>query len=50
MLIFALIAGVIGACSVLAGLLHHLVWRNDSLAATASLSIISWAVTALAFG
>ncbi|XWS75443.1 hypothetical protein CRYUN_Cryun01aG0088400 [Craigia yunnanensis] len=50
MLIFALIAGVIGACSVPAGLLHHLAWRNDSLAATASLAIISWAVTALAFG
>ncbi|XVF71663.1 hypothetical protein PTKIN_Ptkin12aG0057700 [Pterospermum kingtungense] len=51
MLIFALIAGVIGACSVLAGLiLHHLAWTNHSLAATASLAIISWAATALAFG
>ncbi|OMO94712.1 AWPM-19-like protein [Corchorus olitorius] len=50
MLIFALIAGVTGACSVLAGLLHHLAWTSHSLAAAASLAIISWAVTALAFG
>ncbi|XVF20561.1 hypothetical protein REPUB_Repub12eG0011200 [Reevesia pubescens] len=50
MLIFALIAGVIGGCSVLAGFLHHLACRTHSLAATASLAIISWAVTSLAFG
>ncbi|EOY04229.1 AWPM-19-like family protein, putative [Theobroma cacao] len=50
MLIFALIAGVIGACSVLDGVVHYLSWRSDSLAAAASLAIISWAVTALAFG
>ncbi|XVE72043.1 hypothetical protein DITRI_Ditri11bG0007000 [Diplodiscus trichospermus] len=50
MLMFALMGGVIGACSVLAGLLHHLARRNDSSAAAASLAIISWAFNALAFG
>ncbi|WOG96594.1 hypothetical protein DCAR_0415930 [Daucus carota subsp. sativus] len=50
MLIFALIAGAIGECSVLIGFTHLRAWRSDSLATAASSAIISWAVTALAFG
>ncbi|KAL4652122.1 hypothetical protein ACB092_01G210300 [Castanea dentata] len=50
MLIFALIAGVVGACSVLPGLVHLRAWRSDSLAAAGSLAVLSWAITALAFG
>ncbi|KAK9287980.1 hypothetical protein L1049_016425 [Liquidambar formosana] len=49
-LIFAILAGVIGAASKLAGGNHIRAWRNDSLAAAASSSLIAWAVTALAFG
>lgn len=50
MLIYALIAGVIGACSVLHGLLHLRAWRSDSLAAAGALATLAWAITALAFG
>ncbi|XP_041003607.1 membrane protein PM19L-like [Juglans microcarpa x Juglans regia] len=50
MLLFALLAGVVGACSVLHGLAHLRAWRSESLAAAGSLAAISWAVTALAFG
>ncbi|KAK2986826.1 hypothetical protein RJ640_011051 [Escallonia rubra] len=50
MLTFALIGGVIGACSVLAGLTHLRAWRSDSLATATSSAITSWAITALAFG
>ncbi|KAL8117917.1 membrane protein PM19L-like isoform X1 [Apium graveolens] len=50
MLIFALIAGAIGECSVLIGFTHLRAWRSDSLATAASSAIISWAITALSFG
>ncbi|KAK3035237.1 hypothetical protein RJ639_033871 [Escallonia herrerae] len=50
MLTFALIGGVIGACSVLAGLTHLRAWRSDSLATATSSAITSWAITALDFG
>ncbi|XP_059670573.1 membrane protein PM19L-like [Cornus florida] len=50
MLIYALTAGVTGVCSVLAGLIHLRAWRSDSLASAASSALISWAITALAFG
>lgn len=50
MLMFALIAGAIGECSVLIGFTHLRAWRSDSLATAASSAIISWAITALAFG
>ncbi|KAJ8775362.1 hypothetical protein K2173_023127 [Erythroxylum novogranatense] len=50
MLVFALIAGVTGACSVLAGLMHLCAWRSESLASAGSLATISWGMTALAFG
>jgi hypothetical protein len=44
-------AGVVGACSVLPGLLHvRAPWRGDSLAAAVSTGLVSWALSALAFG
>ncbi|XP_072959142.1 membrane protein PM19L-like [Typha angustifolia] len=49
-LVFAILAGVIGVVSKLAGANHVRAWRNDSLAAAASSAVIAWAVTALAFG
>ncbi|XP_050384015.1 membrane protein PM19L-like [Argentina anserina] len=50
MLIFALIAGAFGACSVIVGIMHQRAWQHESHAAAASLAIISWAMIALAFG
>ncbi|KAJ6861269.1 hypothetical protein NC651_037373 [Populus alba x Populus x berolinensis] len=50
MLIYALISGVIGASSMLVGFVHLRAWRNDSLASASAMAIISWAITALAFG
>ncbi|XP_009601672.1 membrane protein PM19L [Nicotiana tabacum] len=50
MLIFALIGGVMGASSMLAGFVHLRKWNTQSLASAASSAIISWAITALAFG
>ncbi|KAG2641582.1 membrane protein PM19L-like [Panicum virgatum] len=49
-LVFAILAGVVGAASKLAGVHHVRAWRHDSLAASAASSLIAWAVTALAFG
>ncbi|KAL0724015.1 hypothetical protein Bca4012_038614 [Brassica carinata] len=43
-------AAVIGIASKLAGANHIRFWRNDSLAAAGSSSIVAWAVTALAMG
>ncbi|KAL0378083.1 UNVERIFIED_CONTAM: Membrane protein PM19L [Sesamum radiatum] len=50
LLIYALIAGVIGACSVFLGFAHLRVWNNVSLATAATSATIAVAVTALAFG
>ncbi|KAK1264295.1 hypothetical protein QJS04_geneDACA011897 [Acorus gramineus] len=50
LLVFALLAGVLGSCSVLIGLLHLRAWKNESLASAVSSTIISCAITALAFG
>ncbi|KAK4393629.1 UNVERIFIED_CONTAM: Membrane protein PM19L [Sesamum calycinum] len=50
LLVYALIAGVIGACSVCLGLAHLRVWNNVSLATAATSATIAVAVTALAFG
>ncbi|KAM5580982.1 membrane protein PM19L-like [Rosa sericea] len=50
MLIFALIAGAFGACSVIIGMMHLQAWQHESHATAASLAIISWAMIALAFG
>ncbi|RWW41767.1 hypothetical protein BHE74_00052737 [Ensete ventricosum] len=49
-LVFAILAGVVGAASKLAGANHIRSWRNDSLAAAAASSVVAWAITALAFG
>ncbi|KAL2469610.1 AWPM-19-like family protein [Abeliophyllum distichum] len=49
-LVFALLASVLGIVSKVAGGTHLRAWRNDSLAAAGSSSIVAWAVTALAFG
>ncbi|KAL0343336.1 UNVERIFIED_CONTAM: Membrane protein PM19L [Sesamum angustifolium] len=50
LLVYALIGGVIGACSVCLGLAHLCVWNNVSLATAATSATIAVAVTALAFG
>nr|CAD1826520.1 unnamed protein product [Ananas comosus var. bracteatus] len=50
LLIFALLAGAVGACSVLAGTMHLRAWRSDSLASAVSAGLVSWALTALSFG
>ncbi|KAH6786836.1 AWPM-19-like family protein [Perilla frutescens var. hirtella] len=47
---FAILAAVLGIVSKIAGGTHLRAWRNDSLAAAGSSSIVAWAVTALAFG
>ncbi|CAA6666490.1 unnamed protein product [Spirodela intermedia] len=49
-LVFAILAGVLGVASKLAGGNHIRSWRSDSLAAAASSATVAWAVTALAFG
>ncbi|RID49016.1 hypothetical protein BRARA_I05485 [Brassica rapa] len=49
-LTFSILAAVIGVASKLAGGNHIRFWRNDSLAAAGSASIVAWAVTALAMG
>ncbi|KAL3527062.1 hypothetical protein ACH5RR_011718 [Cinchona calisaya] len=50
LLVFALIGGVIGLCSLFAGLLHLQAWKSESLASASSSSFIAWTITALAFG
>ncbi|KAL7232076.1 hypothetical protein ACSBR2_010149 [Camellia fascicularis] len=50
MLTFALLGGVVGACSVLAALMHLQAWSSDSLSNASSSAIISWAITVVAFG
>ncbi|KAG9458078.1 hypothetical protein H6P81_002586 [Aristolochia fimbriata] len=50
LLVFSLLAAVIGVCSVLAGYLHLRTWGSASLAAAASSALVSWTITALAFG
>lgn len=49
-LLFAVLAGVVGVASKLAGAYHARAWRPHGLAAAASLATVAWAVTALAFG
>ncbi|OEL15848.1 hypothetical protein BAE44_0023133 [Dichanthelium oligosanthes] len=49
-LVFAILAGVVGAASKLAGVHHVRSWRGDSLATSAASALIAWAITALAFG
>ncbi|CAN6308400.1 unnamed protein product [Urochloa humidicola] len=49
-LVFAILAGVVGAASKLAGIHHVRSWRGDSLATSAASALTAWAITALAFG
>ena len=49
-LVFAILAGVVGAASKFAGVHHVRAWRHDSLATNAASSLVAWAITALAFG
>ncbi|CAM0952109.1 unnamed protein product [Alopecurus aequalis] len=49
-LVFAILAGVVGAASKLAGVHHVRASRGDSLAASASSALVAWAITALAAG
>ncbi|RWR97351.1 hypothetical protein CKAN_02677900 [Cinnamomum micranthum f. kanehirae] len=48
--IFALIAGVVGVASALAGINHLQSWNADSLPGAASAAIIAWTLTLLAMG
>jgi len=50
MIIFALIAGVVGAGSCLSGLHHVMLWTDHSLASAASAAMTAWALTLLAMG
>ncbi|XP_021888009.1 uncharacterized protein LOC110807244 [Carica papaya] len=50
LLMFALIASAVGACSVFAGFVHFRAWKTESLASAGPLALISSAVTSLAFG
>ncbi|XP_010926217.1 membrane protein PM19L-like [Elaeis guineensis] len=47
---FALIAGVVGAASAIAGSNHIRFWTYDSLQPAASSGIIAWALTLIAMG
>lgn len=47
---FAILAAVVGTVSKFAGGNHIRAWRNDSLAAACSSSLMAWAITILAFG
>lgn len=49
-LVFAILAGVVGAASKLAGAAHLRAWRGESLGAATASAVIAWAITALAFG
>lgn len=49
-IIFALIAGVVGAASCLAGIHHLRVWTAHSLASHAASAVTAWALTLLALG
>jgi hypothetical protein len=48
--IFAVIAGVVGAAAALAGFHHVRAWSHESLPAAASSGFIAWTLTLLAMG
>ncbi|CAN0928912.1 Membrane protein PM19L [Linum grandiflorum] len=50
MLLYALIAGAVGAASTLFGFIHLRSWTTRSLASASSLALFSWALAALSFG
>ncbi|XP_057430728.1 membrane protein PM19L-like [Lotus japonicus] len=47
---FALIAGVVGAGSLISGLNHIRSWTSESLPSAASVAVIAWSLTLLAMG
>ncbi|KAB1208584.1 hypothetical protein CJ030_MR7G001007 [Morella rubra] len=47
---FALIAGVVGAASAISGLNHLRSWTAESLPSAATVAAIAWTLTALAMG
>ncbi|KAI3680879.1 hypothetical protein L6452_35657 [Arctium lappa] len=47
---FALIAGVVGVASILAGFDHYRSWNSNSRPAAVSSAIIAWSLTVLAMG
>ncbi|XP_010924094.1 membrane protein PM19L [Elaeis guineensis] len=50
MVIFALVAGVVGAATAIAGVDHIRSWNYDSLPSAVSSGIAAWALTLLAMG
>ncbi|KAG1347058.1 membrane protein PM19L [Cocos nucifera] len=50
LVIFALIAGVVGSAAAIAGIQHIRAWNRLSLASAASSGIVAWALTLLAMG
>ncbi|GMH26840.1 hypothetical protein Nepgr_028683 [Nepenthes gracilis] len=48
--VFALIAGVVGAASCLSGLNNLRQWSTESLPAAATAAVIAWSLTLLAMG
>ncbi|XP_010922603.1 membrane protein PM19L [Elaeis guineensis] len=50
LVIFALIAGVVGSAAAIAGIQHIRAWDHLSLAPAASSGIVAWALTLLAMG
>lgn len=48
--IFALIAGVVGVASAIAGFNYVRSWSSDDRAGPASAAVIAWALTVLAMG
>lgn len=50
LIIFSLVAGVVGAVSCLFGLNHVTYWGPDSLPAAAAAAAIAWSLTMLALG
>ncbi|KAI5076020.1 hypothetical protein GOP47_0008085 [Adiantum capillus-veneris] len=50
LVLFALIAGVTGIASAIAGIVHAGLWRAESLATAAATALVAWLLTLLAFG
>ncbi|XP_008792822.2 membrane protein PM19L [Phoenix dactylifera] len=50
LVIFALVAGVVGAAAAIAGIHHIRTWNSQSLPSAASSGMVAWALTLLAMG
>lgn len=46
----ALLAGVVGAASVIAGISHIRTWTSETLPSAASVAAVAWTLTLLAMG